>query len=76
MQIKIVWQWEVIDEFVSRVKVKGGWLVKTTVTTKNGVAVDTMFLADQHHEWCPCEPFVDIEVKKASIAKDFEPKKK
>lgn len=69
---KIVWEWEQIDESTRRTKVMGGWLIQTTVTTKNSCAINTMFLVDQHHEWYPSAPFVDPQIKKSEIAKDFK----
>lgn len=69
---RIVWEWEQIDESTRRTKVMGGWLIQTTITTKNSCATNTMFLSDQHHEWHPCAPFVDPQIKKSELAKDFK----
>lgn len=69
---KIVWAWEQIDENNKRVKVNGGWLIQTMLTTKNSCAVNTMFLADQDWQWQPIEPYVEPQIKKNDLAKDFK----
>jgi hypothetical protein len=68
---KIVWEWEMIDPTTSRVKVIGGWLIKSGVITKNSAAVDLLFIVDQHHEWYPTAPFVDPQIEKSKLAKEF-----
>jgi|HubBroStandDraft_5_1064220.scaffolds.fasta_scaffold20468_3 hypothetical protein len=72
MAKKIVWNWEQIDESTKRVKVMGGWLIHTTVTTKNSCATNTIYLHDQDWQWQPVEPYVDPQVVKANLAKDFK----
>jgi hypothetical protein len=72
MAKKIVWNWEQIDECTKRVKVMGGWLVQTGVLTKNSCALSTVFLEDRDHQWQPIEPYVDPQVVKANLAKDFK----
>jgi len=69
---KIVWEWEVLDETTSRVKVIGGWLLQTKLVTKNSCSLSTIIINDQHWEWHPCAPFVDPQIKKSELAKDFK----
>jgi hypothetical protein len=73
MSKKIVWQWEQIDEFTTRVKVFGGWwLVKIN---KKATSVGSIFIPDQDWQWEPIEPYVDPQVVKANLAKDYAPSK-
>lgn len=70
---QIVWEWEFIDGYTRRTKVVGGWLVVAeVVSNKGGVALTSIFIPDQHWEWHPCAPFVDPQIRKAEIAKDFK----
>ena len=69
---KITWEWEQLDECTKRVKVVGGWLVQTGVLTKNSCSISTIFVQDQHWEWYPAAPFVDPQIKKSELAKDFK----
>ncbi len=70
---QIVWEWEKISEQVSRVKVIGGWLVHhRTITNKSNTSECMVFIQDQHWEWAICAPFVDPQIKKAEIARDFK----
>lgn len=69
MSKKIVWEWEEIDANTSRVKVMGGWIVKST---QGKSAVTTMFLHDTDWQWQPIAPYVDVKVEKSNIAKDFK----
>lgn len=70
---QITWEWEQIDEFTSRVKVIGGWLVvHKRETMKGNIAMTSVIITDQHWEWHPCAPFVDPQIKKSQIAKDFQ----
>ncbi len=48
--------WETIDKFSERLKVPGGWIVRTSylhVVKNAGVAVacHQIFIADPSHEW-------------------------
>lgn len=43
---------EEIDEFTSRMKVYGGWIIRTIITAyKGGVSSHQMFLEDTSHQW-------------------------
>jgi hypothetical protein len=70
---KIVWEWETIDKDTSRVKVLGGWWVitKVPVAGKN-LPISSIFIADQHWEWQPIEPYVDPQVERAKMANDYD----
>jgi hypothetical protein len=70
---KIVWEWEQIDEITSRVKVMGGWFICKRLSNSKGVISESIvFLPDQDWQWQPCAPFVDPQIEKANIAKDFK----
>lgn len=57
MAHKIVWNPEFIDNETSRVRVIGGWLVRTIVKGDKGhIAVATSFLSDHAHQWNPISP--------------------
>lgn len=75
MQKKIVWEWEVIDEWTKRAKVIGGWLVHMTLQDKNKLSCCSEFISDRDHEWIIIPPFkenpADIQKDKSA---DFEPK--
>lgn len=47
-------EWEQIGKTTSRLKIFGGWLVRTTVSTfsdSGGVCVHQIFISDPKHEW-------------------------
>jgi hypothetical protein len=76
MRKRIEWNWEHLDETTSRIKVIGGWLVRTVLNhQKHGVGVGLAFVADRDHEWNILPP---IQTQAASSqvnkAADFEPK--
>lgn len=81
---KIVWQWEKIDDNTARVKVLGGWVVlhiqqtyfngeakkQTNVNVNNSESM--IFIPDQDWQWQPIEPYVEPQIKKNDLAKDFK----
>jgi hypothetical protein len=73
MAKKIVWEWEQIDESTARVKVMGGWWV--IKINKKSSSVASIFIADNDWQWQPIEPYVDPQVQKANLAKDYAPSK-
>jgi hypothetical protein len=70
MQKKIVWEWETIDEDVERVKVNGGWLLRYW-HGKGEQDLKLIFIEDRDWQWCPIEPYRDVQQIKSDIAKDF-----
>lgn len=77
MAKKIVFEWEWIDKLSRRAKVIGGWLIITeAASNKGGVALTSTFIQDTDWQWQPIEPYVDPQVVKANLAKDFEIKEK
>lgn len=44
-------KWESIDAQTERLRVPGGWIVRTSVFTYFGVAVHQIFIADNEHIW-------------------------
>ena len=72
MSKKIVWDWENIDDTTSRVKVMGGWMIRSVIPMKGHTAVSTMFLHDTDWQWQPIAPYVDVKVEKSNLAKDFK----
>ena len=70
---KIVWEWERIDDYTARVKVAGGWMIRSgIITAKSSTSIALMFVPDTDWQWQPIEPYVDPQIAKASIAKDFK----
>lgn len=65
VEVKPGKHWEVIDQetgmtgmtgkhttsMCSRLKVPGGWLVRTVTSTYRGVGVAQTFVADEDHAW-------------------------
>jgi len=43
--------WEAIDDFHSRAKVKGGWLVKAWEEDSSGTRMAMCFVPDPMHGW-------------------------
>lgn len=73
MAKKIVWQWESIDEFTSRVKIMGGWLVVHKSAGKKGnFCITSVIVNDTDWQWQPIEPYVDPQIEKVNIAKDYQ----
>lgn len=77
MRKKIEWEREPLDEYSWRVKVIGGWLVYTLVTSnKGGASIHSTFVADRDHEWIIVAKMVEKEKPPIqSVARDFEPSK-
>ncbi len=74
---KIVWEWEQIDGMTTRVKVIGGWLVRSYVlSNKHGASESMAFLSDRDHQWHPCKPPVEEKLQASKLAADFESPKK
>jgi len=72
MAKKIVWEWEEIDQWTTRVKVHGGWLVHVSVGDAKKFSTSVVFVHDPDWQWQPIEPYVDPQVVKANLAKEFE----
>ena len=73
MAKKIVWCWEVLDQYTVRTKVFGGWLVSNQVEKKGNISNSLIFLADRDHEWLPIKPITEEKPPINSVAKDFNP---
>lgn len=58
-----IWNWEEIDDQTSRLKVPGGWIVRTIVNSPPS-SVHQIFVEDAHHEWLTVEWLQSIERKK------------
>ena len=44
--------WESLDKFTARLKVPGGWIVRSRyVRINGGASVHQIFIADQNHDW-------------------------
>ncbi len=69
---KIVWEWELIDLETYRVKVIGGWLVRSRTNKTESMT----FLSDRDHQWHPCKPPVEEKLQASKLAADFESPKK
>jgi len=70
---KIVFTWEAIDSETSRVKVIGGWMIRSRTNKTEAI----MFLADRDHQWLAIQPPKDEQLPKSKLAADFEsPKQK
>jgi hypothetical protein len=78
MRKRIEWEWETLEQTESimtqRVKVMGGWLIRTVAQTPKGIiAMAQHFLSDQHHEWSILEaPKADLKVERSALAKEFD----
>lgn len=44
-------QWEIIDDYTDRLKVLGGWIVRTGTIGVQGSTVHQVFVPDEKHEW-------------------------
>jgi hypothetical protein len=49
MRTKLEWDEEVIDNWTSRFKVYGGWIVTIENPKKNSIT--SQFILDRNHEW-------------------------
>lgn len=77
MRKRIVWEWEILDEFTKRSKVIGGWLVEYGSHTNKGCISNSMaFVPDRDHEWETIPPFDHVAEarKKLLEAEKFKPK--
>lgn len=43
--------WEEIDVCTARMKVPGGWIVRSVLTRSTGVSVHQIFVPDPGHVW-------------------------
>jgi hypothetical protein len=59
-EIEEVYKWELIDDYSDRLKVPGGWIVRSWIRDRwmdsPSVSVHQVFVADPSHEW----KFVDV----------------
>lgn len=44
-------EFERIDDFTDRLRVPGGWFVRTTACSLRGISAHSLFFPDYHHEW-------------------------
>jgi hypothetical protein len=75
MRKRLEWKWELLDERTARARIIGGWIINhITQDTENRILLSesSIFIPDRDHEWTIVEPFIEPEVVKKDMAKDYE----
>ena len=67
----MAFEWEPLDGGTWRVKVIGGWIIRSVSTFEMTIAESMVFIADRDHEWKITEPKADPIVEQSTLAQDF-----
>jgi hypothetical protein len=73
MITKLKWEWELLDEFTKRAKVKGGWLVHHgSHTGKGSISESMVLISDPDHQWVILKPVEEKPQPNKLAAADFK----